>query len=135
MTTLLPIKGAENLPSRWSLTEDLGGYDMPIRLEGEIGDAMVRGTIPDSIDGTFYRVGSDHFTPTLPGHSPLLGHGVVSAFRIHKGQVDFKIRYVQNDRYKLERNMKKKTKSYWREEDYALGHASGGVLYLPVNFD
>ncbi|KAE8317669.1 carotenoid oxygenase [Aspergillus transmontanensis] len=106
MTTLPPIKGAENLPSRWSLTEDLGGYDMPIRLEGEIGDVMVRGTIPDSIDGTFYRVGSDHFTPTLPGHSPLLGHGVVSAFRIHKGQVDFKIRYVQNDRYKLERNLK-----------------------------
>jgi hypothetical protein len=45
MTARPPIKGAENLPSRWSLTQDLGGYDMPIRLEGEIGDVMVRGTI------------------------------------------------------------------------------------------
>ncbi|GFF57381.1 unnamed protein product [Aspergillus udagawae] len=80
MTALPPIKGAENLPSRWSLTQDLGGYDMPIRLEGEIGDVMVRGTIPDSIDGTFYRVGSDHFTLLF---------------------------LATNDWYKLERNMKR----------------------------
>jgi carotenoid cleavage dioxygenase len=55
-------------------------------------------------------VGSDHFTPPLSGHSPLNGHGVVSAFRIHKGYVDFKIRYVQTDRYKIERNKKQ---SFW----------------------
>lgn len=118
MTTFTPIKGAENLPSKWALTEDLGGHDIPIRLEGEIGDVMVRGTIPDSVDGTFYRVGSDHFTPTLSGHSPLSGHGVVSAFRIHKGQVDFKIRYVKNDRYKVERNKKQ---SLWKDvQDHPL---------------
>lgn len=76
---------------------------MPIRLEGEIGDVMVRGTIPASIDGTFYRVAGDHVTPTPDKHSPLEGHGAVSAFRIHNGHVDFKIRYVQNDRYKVER--------------------------------
>lgn len=116
MTAPAPIKGAEKLPSKWSPTQDLGGYDMPIRLEGEIGDVMVRGTIPSAVDGTFYRVGSDHFTPTAKGHSPLAGHGVVSAFRIHEGQVDFKIRYVQNDRYKLERNRKK---SFWAD---SIGH-------------
>ncbi|GKT54368.1 lignostilbene dioxygenase family protein [Colletotrichum tofieldiae] len=104
---LVPLKGAENLQSRWHWSEDLGGFDMPIRLEGEIGDVMVRGTIPDNIDGTFYRVAGDHFTPTPKSHSPLDGHGAVSAFRIHKGQVDFKIRYVQNDRYKVERNRKR----------------------------
>ncbi|KAF4993699.1 hypothetical protein FDECE_13339 [Fusarium decemcellulare] len=112
MTTPTPIKGAENLPSKWSPTEDLGGYDMPIRLEGEIGDVMVRGTIPDSFDGTFYRICQDHATPRPPGQSPIMGHGVVSAFRIHKGHVDFKIRYVQNDRYKVERNNKK---SLWTD--------------------
>ncbi|KAJ6008988.1 hypothetical protein N7522_004004 [Penicillium canescens] len=85
---------------------------MPIRLEGEIGDVMVRGTIPDSIDGTFYRVASDHFTPIPSGHMPLGGHGVVSAFRIHKDQVDFKIRYVHNGRYKVERNRKE---SLWTD--------------------
>ncbi|KAH6667709.1 lignostilbene dioxygenase family protein [Halenospora varia] len=94
MTHATPIKGAEKLPSRWAFTEDLAGYDMPIRLEGEIGDVIVRGTIPDCVDGTFYRV------------VPLGGHGVVSAFRIHKGRVDFKIRYVQNDRYKVERQQR-----------------------------
>ncbi|KAF2654811.1 lignostilbene dioxygenase family protein [Lophiostoma macrostomum CBS 122681] len=111
MTTPLPIKGADKLPSKWSFTEDLGGYDMPIRLEGEIGDVMVRGTIPDSVDGTFYRVAQDHYTPP-DGLIPLAGHGSVSAFRVHKGQVDFKTRYVHNDRYKLERNRKK---SLWAD--------------------
>ncbi|KAG6361222.1 hypothetical protein INS49_009446 [Diaporthe citri] len=105
-----PLKGTEKLSSRWQWTEDLGGFDMPIRLEGEIGDVMVRGTIPDSIDGTFYRVAGDHFTPPLERHIPLDNHGTVSAFRIHKGQVDFKIRYVQNDRYKFER---KKRQSFF----------------------
>jgi carotenoid cleavage dioxygenase len=102
-----PLKGAEKLSSRWHWSEDLGGFDMPIRLEGEIGDVMVRGTIPDNIDGTFYRVAGDHVTPTPENHSPLDGHGAVSAFRIHKGQVDFKIKYVQNDRYIVERNRKR----------------------------
>ncbi|KAH8745894.1 lignostilbene dioxygenase family protein [Diaporthe sp. PMI_573] len=103
-----PIKGAENLPSKWSTTRDLGGHDMPIRLEGEIGDVVVRGTIPKTFEGTFYRVAQDQFTPPVDGApNPLLGHGVVSAFRIHNGQVDFKIRYVQSDRYKVERNNRK----------------------------
>ncbi|CAI7677020.1 unnamed protein product [Penicillium pancosmium] len=112
MTHPTPIKGAEKLSSRWAFTEDLGGYDIPIRLEGEIGDVIVRGAIPNFIDGTFYRVGSDHFTPTLDGHSPLDGHGTVSAFRIHKGRVDFKIRYVQTDRYKIERQQRQ---SFWAQ--------------------
>ena len=63
MTTPRPIKGAESLPSQWAFTEDLAGFDIPIRLEGEIGDVMVRGTIPKSIDGTFYRVCQDLATP------------------------------------------------------------------------
>ncbi|RKK29775.1 hypothetical protein BFJ65_g1689 [Fusarium oxysporum f. sp. cepae] len=82
---LKPLKGAENLKSRWQWSRDLGGPDMPIRLEGEIGDVMVRGTIPDSIDGTFYRVAGDHVAPVPEKHSPLEGHGAVTAFRIHKG--------------------------------------------------
>jgi carotenoid cleavage dioxygenase-like enzyme len=104
MSHIGPTKGAEALPALWSESEDLGGYDMPIRLEGEIGNVIVRGIIPDHIDGTFYRVSSDHNIHTRKDHSPLQGHRVVSAFRIHKGRVDLKTRYVQNDRYKLERN-------------------------------
>jgi carotenoid cleavage dioxygenase-like enzyme len=107
MTTPRPIKGAESLPSQWAFTEDLAGFDIPIRLEGEIGDVMVRGTIPKSIDGTFYRVCQDLATPAPKGLSPIGGNGSVTAFRIHDGHVDFKVRYVHNDRYKIERNAKK----------------------------
>jgi carotenoid cleavage dioxygenase len=38
------------------MTTDLSGANPPVRLEGEIGDVVVRGTIPPAINGTFYRV-------------------------------------------------------------------------------
>ncbi|KAI3571514.1 putative 9-cis-epoxycarotenoid dioxygenase [Fusarium oxysporum f. sp. albedinis] len=80
--------------------DNLYSHQVDVIYQGEIGNVVVRGTIPNSVDGTFYRVG------------PLSGHGVVSAFRIHKGQVDFKIRYIKNDRYKVERNRKQ---SLWKD--------------------
>lgn len=66
---------------------------------------MDRGKVPDSIDGTFYRVAQDHATPVSSEFSPANGHGCVTAFRTSKGKVDFKIRYVQSERYKLERSV------------------------------
>ncbi|KAL1792953.1 hypothetical protein ACET3X_009460 [Alternaria dauci] len=113
--TLLP--GAEDLSPSWPLSRDLTGLGLPVRLEGEIADVMVRGTIPDAFDGTFYRVGQDQVTPFSPDKTPITGNGIVSAFRIHKGQVDFKVRYVHNDLYKLER---KQRRSIW--EDVASVH-------------
>lgn len=99
----VPLNGAENLPSSWDKSVDLTGYSFPVRLEGEIGDLIVRGCIPPRIDGTFYRVSQDTFTPPHPQQVPIEGHGAVSAFRIRNGRVDFKVRYVQTERYKLER--------------------------------
>ncbi|CVL08710.1 uncharacterized protein FPRO_13704 [Fusarium proliferatum ET1] len=99
-----PLPGTENLKSKWNTTTtDLSGANPPVRLEGEIGDVIVRGTIPDAIDGTFYRVAQDPFTPPAPHNVSIEGHGVVSAFRIHKGSVDFKMRYIQTERYLTER--------------------------------
>ena len=101
------LKGAEGLDSVWDQSVDLTGHSFPIRLEGEIGDLIVRGKIPDRVDGTFYRVSQDPFTPPHPQQAPIEGHGAVSAFRIHKGRVDFKVKYVQTERYKLERRARK----------------------------
>ncbi|KAJ4223272.1 hypothetical protein NW759_005907 [Fusarium solani] len=50
------LPGTEKLSSKWSMTTDLSGANPPVRLEGEIGDVVVRGTIPPAINGTFYRV-------------------------------------------------------------------------------
>ncbi|CAK1366493.1 unnamed protein product [Cercospora beticola] len=101
-----PIKGAEKLTTEWSFAEDLSGYDVPIHLEGEISDVVVRGVIPDSIDGTFYRIGQDKAVPINGNHIAWDGNGVVTAFRIHKGRVDFRIKHVHNDRYKIDKHQR-----------------------------
>lgn len=91
------------LTSKWPQAFDLAGSNSPCRIEGEIGDLVVLGEIPTAIDGTFYRVMCDPFVPPHPDNVPLDGDGHVSAFRIHNGRVDMKIKYVETERYKLER--------------------------------
>ncbi|KAF2094891.1 lignostilbene dioxygenase [Rhizodiscina lignyota] len=102
-----PLTGTEELGSKWSNTIDLSGKNPPVRLEGEIGDVIVRGTIPSQIEGTFYRVAQDPFTPPHNKQSPIDGHGVVTAFRIKDGRVDFKIKYVETERYLVERRARR----------------------------
>ncbi|KAJ3464926.1 hypothetical protein MRS44_005584 [Fusarium solani] len=75
------LPGTEKLSSKWSMTTDLSGANPPVRLEGEIGDVV--------------------------GHVAIEGHGVVSAFRISNGSVDFKMKYIQTERYLVERKARK----------------------------
>ena len=67
------------LASSWPEALDLAGSNVPCRLEGEIGDLIVRGKIPKEIDGTFYRVMCDPFVPPDPNNVPIDGDGNVSA--------------------------------------------------------
>ncbi|KAH8803687.1 carotenoid oxygenase [Xylogone sp. PMI_703] len=91
------------LTSKWPVALDLAGSSAPCRLEGEIADLVVFGEIPKEIDGTFYRTMSDPFVPPHPDNVPIDGDGSLSAFRIHNGRVDMKMKYVETERYKLER--------------------------------
>ncbi|KAH9826838.1 lignostilbene alpha,beta-dioxygenase I [Teratosphaeria destructans] len=91
------------LPSKWPITHDLAGGDEPCRLEGEVADLVVQGTIPPELNGTFYRVMTDPFVPPHPHNIPLDGDGNISAFHFHSGRVDLKIKYIETERYLLER--------------------------------
>ncbi|KXS94188.1 hypothetical protein AC578_3321 [Pseudocercospora eumusae] len=91
------------LKSKWPLAVDLYGSNLPYRFEGEVADLVVYGTVPKEIDGTFYRVMVDPFVPPVEGNVPIDGDGNISAFRFHNGRVDMKNRYVETQRYKLER--------------------------------
>lgn len=51
----LERQGAQ-LKSKWPDAFDLRGSNLPCRLEGEVADLVVLGTVPAEIDGTFYRV-------------------------------------------------------------------------------
>ncbi|KAI6758170.1 hypothetical protein HG531_003995 [Fusarium graminearum] len=86
------LPGTENLKSEWSsMTTDLTGANPPLRFEGEIGDIVVRDPIVTPAE---HAVSID-------------GHDVVSAFRIHEGQVDFKVKYIRTERYLTERKARK----------------------------
>ncbi|GAA0319875.1 carotenoid oxygenase family protein [Sphingomonas oligophenolica] len=80
------------------------GLNTPSRIESSIRNLEVIGTIPDDIRGAFFRAVPD------PAHVPmyeddvvLSGDGMVSRFRFEGGQVDYDIRYVETERFKLER--------------------------------
>ncbi|KAF2210578.1 hypothetical protein CERZMDRAFT_106722 [Cercospora zeae-maydis SCOH1-5] len=93
----------KELKSKWPVAVDLYGSNIPFRVEGEVADLVVQGEIPKEIDGTFYRVMVDPFVPPVEGNVPLDGDGNMSAFRFHNGRVDMKTKYVQTQRYMLER--------------------------------
>jgi len=69
------------------------------RLEADVHDCEVEGKIPDELNGAFYRVGPDPQYPLRAGNIPFDGEGHVSMFRIKNGRVDYRSRYVRNDRY------------------------------------
>ncbi|KAL4723470.1 transcriptional regulatory protein rco1 [Fusarium chlamydosporum] len=107
---LIPMFQAEinyGLKSKWPVAKDLAGSNSPCRIEGEISELVVLGDIPPGIDGTFYRVMCDPFMPPNPRNVPIDGDGNISAFRFHNGHVDMKMRYVDTERLKLEREARK----------------------------
>jgi carotenoid cleavage dioxygenase-like enzyme len=69
------------------------------RVEADIRDCEVDGKLPSDLTGAFYRVGPDFQYPQDPRNIPFDGEGHVSMFRFHDGRVDYKSRYVRNDRY------------------------------------
>ena len=81
---------------------DFIGHNLPSRIECEIFDLVVEGTIPPDIEGSWFRSIPDPQFPPMLGHDTALsGDGMVSAFVFTKGgHVDYKIRYVQTDRWK-----------------------------------
>lgn len=97
------------LQSSWPATIlDLGGDEMPCRIEGNLYGLEVFGTIPETMEGTFYRVMPDPAQPPTYHRNgemfvPLDGDGIVSAFRFSGGNVDWTQRYVQTQRYLAEK--------------------------------
>jgi carotenoid cleavage dioxygenase len=75
------------------------------RAETEIIDCEVEGALPLDLDGIFYRVGPDPQYPKDPRYAGDIhfdGEGHVSMFRIKDGHVDYRSRYVRNQRWKAQ---------------------------------
>ncbi|KAL1870664.1 Copper amine oxidase [Paecilomyces lecythidis] len=72
----------------------------PVRFEGEITNLEIIGDVPKELSGTFYRVMPEPHFPSFIENDPWFnGDGVVSAFRVKDGYVDFKQKYVRTEKY------------------------------------
>lgn len=82
----------------------LTGNYAPLRLEGEARDLVVRGRIPAELDGTLFRIGPNpQYPPRDRQHHWFAGDGMVHAFRIRDGRVDWFNRWVRTPKFELER--------------------------------
>ncbi len=79
------------------------GFNKPSRVEADVQDLNVRGTIPPELDGAFYRVQPEHqFPPKLGNDIAFNGDGMISMFRFKDGKVDYRQRWAKTDKWKLE---------------------------------
>jgi carotenoid cleavage dioxygenase len=80
------------------------GFFAPTRFEAELRDCVVEGEIPKGLEGAFYRVGPNRvYPPRYPDDIPYNGDGMASVFRFTGGRVDYAQRYIETERYTLER--------------------------------
>jgi carotenoid cleavage dioxygenase-like enzyme len=94
-------------PPGASLAFGSGNGPKLYRVEADITDVEVEGKIPADLNGAFYRVGPDPQYALVPGNIPFDGEGHVSMFRIKDGHVDYKSRYVRNERYLAQEKAKR----------------------------
>ncbi len=79
------------------------GYNKPGRIECDVRDLDVEGSIPHELDGIFYRVAPDpHWPPKLGQDVYFNGDGMACAFRFSNGRVDLKTRYIRTEKFLAE---------------------------------
>ena len=94
---------------------DFAGYNAPSRVECDIYDLVIEGAVPEEINGTWYRsIPDPQYAPMLGDDTMLSGDGMVSTFSFENGHVDFKMRYVQTDRWHHERKARRSLYGLYR---------------------
>ncbi len=80
------------------------GFNTPSRIEAEIADLVHSGTIPQGLNGAFFRVQPDpQFPPRLGDDIPFNGDGMITRFHFHDGRCDLLQRWARTDKWKLEK--------------------------------
>jgi carotenoid cleavage dioxygenase-like enzyme len=80
------------------------GYSAPSRIEAEVFDLEVEGTIPPELNGTYFRACADPQYPPLHGTDIFInGDGMIHKFSIANGHADLKTKYVRTPKFLAER--------------------------------
>ena len=84
------------------------GYSAPVRMEVDVQDLEVEGTIPPELNGAYFRNSADPAYPPLLGTDIFLnGDGMMHRVRFDNGHADLKTRYVRTEKLELERKARR----------------------------
>ncbi|OHC94235.1 MAG: carotenoid oxygenase [Sphingomonadales bacterium RIFCSPLOWO2_12_FULL_63_15] len=84
------------------------GLNTPVGIEWSARNLDVIGDIPAEVHGAFFRAVPDPAVPPMYADDIVLsGDGMVARFAISGGKVDYAIRYVETERYRLERDARR----------------------------
>jgi len=80
------------------------GWGAPNRVESEIRDLeIIQGAIPDDLTGRLLRCGPDRQYPPMTGDDIFIdGEGMVHCFTFKDGHVDYRSRWIRNERFLLQ---------------------------------
>lgn len=80
------------------------GWGAPLRLESDVRDLeVVHGEVPRDLAGTLYRCGPDRQYPSMFKDDIFIdGEGMAHMFRVQDGHVDYRSRWVRNERFLLQ---------------------------------
>ena len=105
-------RGTDGRPGAWMMlgmahfpnTPAFTGTLRPLRFEGDVHDVEIEGELPPQLRGTYHRVHPDaQFPPMVDNDQFFNGDGMVGLFHFRGGKLDFRQRYAQTDKWKLER--------------------------------
>ncbi|MEO9598943.1 carotenoid oxygenase family protein [Parasphingorhabdus sp.] len=81
----------------------LSGHHEPNRFEADAPDLIIKGELPDDLEGVFYRNGAEPLYPPLEGDYHWFdGDGMIYGFFIANGKVGMRNRWVRTDKFNLE---------------------------------
>ncbi|MFC3101844.1 carotenoid oxygenase family protein [Altererythrobacter lauratis] len=84
------------------------GTNTPRRVEMAVRNLDVEGTIPADVEGAFFRAVPDNAHPPMFADDiALSADGMIAKFDFTGGAVDFAIKYVETERYQLEREARR----------------------------
>lgn len=80
------------------------GWGAPLRVESDARDLeVVQGEVPAELNGTLYRCGPDRqYPPMFKDDVFIDGEGMAHMFRFDNGHVDYRSRWVRNERFLLQ---------------------------------
>lgn len=80
------------------------GWGAPMRAEVELRDLeVIQGAIPEDLNGVLYRCGPDRQYPSMyPDDIFIDGEGMVHRWEFSKGHVDYRSRWIRNERFLMQ---------------------------------